>query len=251
MKHLDGYAGSENAVIADFLIRLGGTNPAGYPNYRLVESERVLEKIGGKWHDWDENLSIEERSETVRKVIPVIEKVTVAGKEVEVVVEKALLLPGNKPMRVVDEVREIPKYSHLDMPGWVLEKWYPAYLYGSQEDWYSHVIEGTTIPRLGPYPEDGRYEMITGPFPQLPSLSFLEQFVSYHRKRVRQALERDVRSYVNEARHRHEEAEKKRNEDLHKRILDKMSPLTSTSLEAGRWRNEMALKAGITSHMGN
>ena len=254
MKHLDGYAGRENAVIADFLIKLGGKNPAGYPNFRLVESDKILEKKGGNWHDWDESLAVEERAATIRKTFMVREEQVVPGtngKPVEVEVEKSIILPGNVPLRVVAEIREIPKYSHLDTQGWILEKYYPAYMFGSQEDWYSHLVPGTTIPRLGPYPVDGMYEMVAGVFPIYPPLSFLEQFLAYHAKKTRERQETDVRAYVNEALHRHELEEEKKRADAEQRIKDRLTLLTGTSLEAGRWRNEQAERAGIRSHMGN
>ncbi len=47
----------------------------------------------------------------------------------------------NKPLRVVTEMREIRKYPHAD--GWILEKWFPASAYGTQEEWYSYkAIDG-------------------------------------------------------------------------------------------------------------
>jgi hypothetical protein len=252
LKHLDGYAGPENTGIRDFLIRIGGRNPAGYPMFRLVDSEKVIEKMGGNWKDWDESLSVEERSPTVRKTFTVMEEATMPNGEVtEVAKEKSLILPGNAPIREVNEVREVPKYSHLDTQGWILEKFYPAYMFGSREEWASYVVPGTEIPRLGPYPADGRYEMVAGIFPAPPAHSFLEDFIAYHAKRAQEMQERDVRSYVNDAVHRAEEEDARKTEDARLHILDKIKPLLGTSLEAGRWRNEVARQAGIHSHMGN
>lgn len=251
MKHLDGYAGEENAEITDFLVRIGGRNQAGYPRYRLVVSGKVLERKGGEWNDWDENLAIEDRGKFIRKTFTVPEKVIILGKEVEVQTQKAIIVPGNTPIRTVTEVRTVPKYSHLDMQGWILERWYAAEVFGSPESWYSHVVPRTDVPRLGPYPEDGQYEMIAGVFPLAPSLSFLEQFIGFQQKRARELEEQDVRQVLADKIYAHEQQEEKQRQEAERRIRDLISPLLGTSLEAGRWRNQIAERAGIRSHMGN
>ena len=82
----------------------------------------------------------------------------------------------NKPIRVVTEMREVRKYPHAD--GWILEKWFPASAYGTQEEWYSYkAIDGFT-PMLGPYPERGDYEMIYGPWTKIPSTDVLQKLIS-------------------------------------------------------------------------
>lgn len=251
MNHLDGYAGNENTTIANFLVRIGGKSPSGYPRYRLVESDKVFERKGGEWQDWDENLAVEDRGKFIRKTFTVPEKVIILGKEVEVETQKSIIVPGNTPIRVVIEVRTVPKYSHLEIQGWVLEKWYPAAMFGLPEDWYKHVVPGTDVPRLGPYPENGQYEMIAGVFPLAPSLSFIEEFIGFQQKRARELEEQDVRQVLADKIYAHERAEEKQREEAEQRIRDLISPLLGTSLEAGRWRNQLAERAGIRSHMGN
>jgi hypothetical protein len=251
-KHLDDYQGRENPFLRDFLIKLGGKNPFGFPNFRLVESERVLEKKGGNWHDWDENLTADERAPIIRKTITVREEKEILGKIVPVDVERSIVLPGNTPWRVIAEVREIPKYSHLDTQGWILEKWFAPELFGGEEFWTSQIVPGTTVPLLGPYPERGVYEMIAGVFPFAPECSFLEQFISFHTKRSREMQESDARKVMNQKTDRLLAAEQQKNDEATQHILDKIKgPLLGTSLAAGRLRNEMAERAGIRSHMGN
>lgn len=251
MKHLDDYSGPEISTTRDFLIRIGGKSHAGYPNYRLVQSENVLEQKGGEWQDWDDNLAPEDRARFIRKIITFPQKQIILGKEVEVKNQRTILVPGNTPIRTVTEVRLVPKYSHLDTQGWILERLYPAEAFGLPEDWYAHVVPGTDVPRLGPYPADGQYEMIAGVFLQEPSISFLEQYIAFQKARTREMQERDVRSILNDKIYAHEQQEKKKRELAEQRIRDLISPLYGTSLEAGRWRNEVAIQAGIRSHMGN
>jgi hypothetical protein len=169
-----------------------------------------------------------------------------------VVEDRSIILPGNTPLRTVAEIRELPKYGHLETQGWILEKWFAPEMFGGHELWESAVVPGTSIPILGPYPERGLYEMIAGVFPIAPETSFLEQFISFHTKRSREMQESDARKVMNQKTDRLLDAEKKRTDEAHARILDKIKgPLLGTSLAAGRLRNEMAERAGIRSHMGN
>jgi hypothetical protein len=251
LKYPDGYAGDENRTISEFLVKIGGKSYNGYPNYRLVISEQVFERKGAAWHDWDDNIAVGERSEVVRKVVQVVETYTRGGQTFELVVPHSVMLPGNKPTRVVTEVRRVPKYSHLDLQGWILERWFPPSMFGSPESWYARKVSGSSVPMLGPYPSEGLYEMIAGVFPEVPSQSFLQEFIRFQRQRAQEAEERDARAVIAEKMARHEKAEANKAENLRMRIREMISPLVGTSLAAGRWRNTMAEKAGIRSHMGN
>ena len=260
--HIDGYTGPEDPRIRDWLIRIGARAKNGAPHYRLVMSDRVFEQRGGRFHDWDENLDAGERTPVMRKVVGVIEKVPVpknvrwnmgtTDAEMEVVVEKSVLIPGHRPTRIVTEMRTLPKYSHLDTVGWILERWYSPRDSGMiAAEWESIVVPGSQIPALGPFPKDGFYEMIAGIFPKVPSVTFLQQFIHYQTKWGRDAAAKDVRTAIYEKIRRLQKTEEKMRDELHARIRDLISPLAGTTLEAGRWRNEVAKKAGITSHMGS
>lgn len=254
-KHLDGYAGNENSHARKFLIRIGGRNEFGFPNYRLVESERVLERIGAEWHDWDDNLETDDRAQFLRKTFIVKEKKLVKVgkifKEVEADVEKSLLIPGNTPVRTVKEIRLVPKYSHLDEHGWILERYYGPEDFGSKAVWLSQVVEGTDIPRLGPFPGQGRYEMIAGIFPQVPGEDFMQQLVAYQKKKGDAQRAMDLRTIHYEKMRRHEKEEERKRELAQQKVKDLISPFFGHSLEAGRWRSRILEKQGIRSHMGN
>ena len=58
-------------------------------------------------------------------------------------------------------VRLEPKYVPLDR--WHIERWCPAEMYGSPDDWEratAEVVDGQTVAALGPYPSRGEYEHV-------------------------------------------------------------------------------------------
>jgi hypothetical protein len=117
-----------------------GNNPHGRPLYRFVWGPDRLEWVGGKYSDWDENTG-----SLIREVV---------------------------------EQRQIPKYSHLGVEHFFVERWYPAEHFGSKENWESKTVEredGISIPALGPYPAEGDYDYawtMEGPNGEYRDLTF-------------------------------------------------------------------------------
>ena len=100
-------------------------------------------------------------------------------------------------------VRLEPKYVPLDR--WHIERWCPAEMYGSPEDWEratAEIVDGQTVAALGPYPSRGEYEHVMtlagpgGEFVQLtPSVverlaQLIERSRELPRRAGRKALER-------------------------------------------------------------
>ncbi len=107
--------------VAHRLVRAGGSNRFGEPNYRAVWGWNRLAWIGGKF---------EERDPATGSFL-----------------------------REVVELRQEPKYPAVNR--WHIEKWLPPELYGSPRQWYAQTTErekGVSIPALGPYPSRGEYE---------------------------------------------------------------------------------------------
>lgn len=236
MNHLDRYAGPEPIRrVSDTLIRRGGRMGTGSPIYRLVRSEYVFEKVGGLWHEWDKNLNIADRGGIT----------TEEGKPVE---------SSFRPDRVVAELRETQVYSHFDEPGWVLERWYPGVFFGSPVAWESHKVPGSNIQLLGPFPTQGRYLCIAGPFPKPPSIGFIEDFIASWESR-RDSFPTDVEKHiqmrVEEATRLHEARTEHAIRENTERLEASVAPIDSTTLEAGRWRQKHFESAGHTSHVGN
>jgi len=108
---------------ARILERVAGKNPFGEPVYRLVWGQNRMEWVGGEWTDRDANTK-----RVLRKVI---------------------------------ELRQVPKYSHLGVNKWFVERWYPPEHFGTRAAWEARTIErvdGISIPALGPYPSRGEYD---------------------------------------------------------------------------------------------
>lgn len=242
MEYLDHYAGPKPPeMLSDTLKRAFGSFKVSgitYPVYRLVWSEHVIEKSGGVWQDWPDHVPIAERG----AMSPLLD-------------QYGHPQPMATPIRVVTEVREIPKYSHLDNPGWMVERWMPGSYFGGEEAWYAVVVPGTSVPRLGPYPKDGRYIERNGPFPNVPGTDFLIDCIQGDEKIIADIMAMAPDTYIRYRLNQAEERERKRQEKADEenlyRLKQRMSILTSTTLTAGVLRNRTAERMGITSHMGN
>ncbi len=219
------------------LQRVGGGNQKGQPIYRLVQADRVLEKIGASWEDYAENIPVADRGTIVTGAD--------GGPAVAV-----------RPLRTVVEVREVQRYPNLPEGSWVLERFMPAALYGTELAWYSirNCVPGTGVPLLGPYPEGGRYEMIGGPYPQMPGSNFLSDQVAFweaRRAEIPRDVEKHVRQKTYEGQRREEERRRKARAEKSAEIFDALTPIASNSLTAGAWRTKLAERGGFRSHIGN
>lgn len=221
-----------------FLKRYGGLNPYGLPKWRLVLSSDRLIKEAGVWSDWAEGLTTKEKGGL--NFTSMADQPGVAYQRYQ-----------NKPLRVVTEVRETQKYPQAE--GFILESWFPASTYGTREEWHSYKAEDGVTPMLGPYPEDGDWEMQFGPWDRVPSIDTLQQHISQHVSSInnRQGTPwaRAV-EYVQRAEYAAERADAKRKQEYEAQFNDVLTPMKSTSLAASRWRNELAARAGIRSHIG-
>lgn len=240
MAHLDGYCGPEpSKIISDVLKRRSGEAPGGYPVYRLVWSEHVFERIGGEWNDWSDEVAVEDR-----------------GRISDLVDAQGNPVPIARPTRTVVEIRTIPTYCGEEIQGWFLERWFPAHLFGSPEEHYADVVPGSNIPRRGPYPERGKYMTLTGPFPEEPSIDFLQDFISSRQQWFDSVRSQDIEAYVKNRVYEQQKAMDKKRKDTRNENLARIKELTKnilygSSLAAGRLRNKAAEMAGIRSHMGN
>ena len=215
----------------EFLERYGGKTPFGEPMWRIVLAQNVYWKLAGNFKIWDESLSLNERGGI---------DMWHGGKQFE-----------NRPLRVECGMVERKKYPHLE--GWILQKWYPASKY-SKTMWFAPencMADGT--PKLGPFPEYGDYELVSGPYPQIPTLSQLQLFISDHLRRLdemNQNVEQRILDNVYAAQQEEQEYEKRLEAKVDDYLTDKCSYIDSCSLEAGRIRTKLAEKIGIRTHVG-
>jgi hypothetical protein len=220
-----------------FLKSYGGMTPYGKPKWRLTVSEERLIKEAGIWTDWAEGLTTKEKGGLNFSPIPGQPGATYQRYQ-------------NKPIRVVNEVRETQKYPQAE--GWILEMWFPASFFGTPEDWYSYKADDGITPMLGPYPECGDYEMQFGPWRTVPSIDVLQGHIAKHSSSIANrkgtAFARAV-EYLQRAEYAKEKEEKRFREECAAEFNDVLTPMKSSSLAASRWRNRMAESIGIRGHI--
>ncbi|MDE2102630.1 MAG: hypothetical protein KGL39_35620 [Patescibacteria group bacterium] len=222
-----------------FIRRYGGVNPYGAPNWNLIVASDRLVKESGVYRDWAEGLSTAEKGGFNFEPNPAAPGCNFSRY-------------GNKPIRVVTEMREVRKYPHAE--GWILERWFPASSYGTPEEWYSYkAVDGVT-PMLGPYPERGAYEMLFGPWPKVPSTDVLQAYISSYASNIanrRGTPESRAQEYLLRYKYEEELAERRRKEEYAAWMTDELSPMNSLSLEASRWRQDLAKRTGnANEHVG-
>lgn len=226
-------------ALQNFLTRYGGRNPYGKANWRLLVASDRLVKEAGVYRDWSPGLTTAEKGGLCFEPDPGTPGCNFRRHE-------------NKPLRTVTEIREIRKYPHAE--GWVLERWFPTSSYGLPVDWYSwKAVDGVT-PMLGPYPERGDYEMIFGPWPRIPSTDTLERLISNYCAGIngrRGTRDSRIREAMVRYQYETELAEQKRKEEYLAWMRDELSPMKSGSLEASRWRQDLAKRTGHQNeHIG-
>lgn len=220
--------------VADYLVTIGGKTSFGEPMWRLVVAGNVVWKVaGGKI--WAQGLSIAERG------------------GFDFTAEGGGAAHSNNPIRdESDRLVERRRYPHLE--GWILQRWFPPSSY-SRTQWFApeNCLAGG-IPKLGPFPLFGDYEMIGGPIQRVPSKSELHTFISSYYRGLESrigSIEGRIREAMNAAEYERQKEEQRVRDLTDEYMRDKCSYLFSSSLEAGRVRTERAEKLGIREHVGN
>lgn len=234
---VDGYSGPEAQMTNDYLRKVGGDCYMGFPIYRVVYTKKLTVLSGGEWCDWDDSIPADERGSLVMGLY-------------------GSVVPDTKELRRVTEMRRVEKYPEFfHSPGWVMERWMNPLYFGTPESWHNNKVPGTDIPVLGPYPHQGGYILIGGPYPEAPTGPFLERLVEQWEAMRDEVLayttENWVRKRTFDANERHEQREEKWNRDASKANMAVLAPFFSTQLEAGLARQKAVEGAGITSHYGN
>ena len=109
--------------LADKLTELGGKNPHGQPNFRVMWGSSRLAWQGGVFHERDAE--------------------------------------GNL-LRVQVTHKLTPKYPDA-LNRWICEMWVPPEVFGTPESWEQETVEwreGQRIETLGPFPRQGEYEIV-------------------------------------------------------------------------------------------
>ena len=271
-------AGVAPLHIRKFLRQVGGVTPWGENRYRLVRAECVMRYCGARWTDWPDGIDLldqgglEFSEETVRTKHsfkdPTNPRKTITT---EMDVPAKVSLKSNQPLRVVEEMRWIRIYPNDK--GWMLQAWYPASFYSPQH-YEITVTNRPDLPLLGAFPSKGQYErqfrtmykkQFMETFPKMPGESWMERAIQHHESRISELnpnpeehdAARNVRMLLTleEMKTARESYEKMQRAELEDKIREKISPIFGSTLEAGRYREQLAQqcreKGVVLGHVGN
>ncbi len=145
------------AEVAEKLLRWGGKNSYGKPNWRVIRLENHLVQRAGVWTEYDpgtDMVQFEEREKDIR-----FETREIAPDAVRV------------------GIFWVPLYQ---VRGWGLERWFPPSSFGSKLQWESVLSQDNETPMMGPFPEHGDYFMLSGagPWEEIPLLESLRAAIS-------------------------------------------------------------------------
>lgn len=241
-------------AVRDLLLNVGGRNPFGEPNFRLCLASGIRKLQGAEWHTYRAGFTLRKK----REGMFVDEDGNICINEKFQPIE-----PPEKPISSRVEMRWIKTYPMLK--GWVLEEWHPAHKFGSPDEWSSYRVksrnpDGTetihNLNQLGPYPEHGKYMLcLPEGYPEVPPLNVLRVAINYVEacRAFWDKLTPDARRRLEEDSDLQRAAlhEKREQDEQMQMVRDMMSPMLSTSLEAGRWREQLAKRRGLKiGHVG-
>ncbi len=227
------------AHVQQVLRTTGGVTPTGLPKYRLVSAAHRLAPSGGRWVDWDEQLTTNERKEGERA-----------------------------PLRITTEVRMSPRYP-MQVSGWVLEKWCPPSDYGTPEKWYLPQVSGGTllwipedlryIAALGEYPYEGDYENIGYAFPNEGVTAAVLETAVGRFERGLDAMPSTPKGRVQRAIYQAKLMDEQKRTEARRHAMEMLDE-TDFAFNGAPWSggygakrsnsvNEFAKKAGVTSHI--
>ncbi|HLJ25311.1 MAG TPA: hypothetical protein VKY85_01225 [Candidatus Angelobacter sp.] len=219
--------------LAAFILRRYGTNPFNEPMWRVELAQNVYCRRAGLRKIWLPNIPVSERG-------GIIMSGAQRGQTHQ-----------HRPWTEVGGVWQRPKYPKAQ--GWILQRWYPAEMY-DQKTWMAPQNMTVWGPKLGPFPVHGDYELALGPFQELPTSSMLDEAIGeffamlYN---LPENIEVRQRMRVDQAEQAEQDEAKHISAFLDDYMKDKCSYIWSSSLEAGRIREEVAKRCGIREHVGN
>ena len=230
---LDPLRGTPSDV-TEKLLRWGGKNPHGQPNWRIIRLELHLVQRAGIWTEHD----------------PGTDMVQFEEKEKHVSYSTREIAP--------DSIRIgmfwVPLYQ---VKGWGLERWFPASAYGSRREWESVLSQDNETPMMGPFPVHGGYFLLSGggPWPEMPLLEDIRAAISQwenadhsHGVVDEEALVRAMQRETLECEEREQaEYDAFLNEVTYQR-LKHLGFIKGNPLLSG-FRNRLTARTGLTSHV--
>lgn len=261
--------------VRKWLRGIGGVTPWGENRYRLVLAQCLLQQQGARWHDWDVNTPLEDQgglefSPDTRKSKYVVRDPLNPAKHVliEADVPALVQLKRAHPLRIVEEMRWIIRYPKDH--GWMLQVWYSPSYY-SREHYDVTVTGRPDLPVLGEFPSKGQYERQFfylddkcekhETFSTMPGQSWMQRAIEHHEHTLAEKanespnVEWRMLRNLSEIKEAREHYERQQQAEFQAKIKDRIAPLFSNSLSAGRYREELAERCRALGmkigHVGN
>jgi hypothetical protein len=226
---IDSAERSTPSAVRRELARYGGLNQYARAHWRIVLSEERLVRRGGVFREMPSGE---------------VEQFQIAdGGRVQ--------YTPVKPERERSGYFDVPKYA---VRGWILERWFPASMYGDRASWESVKSSDGVTPMMGPYPSEGEYFMLAGPWAKIPEMADLKTAIAMH-IRMEEANPVSYEQRLLEEIHADLDLELKQYEKVMSDVAHfyetEVEPvMRGTSLAAGRIRNELAAMTGDRTHQG-
>lgn len=222
------------SAIRKALAEFGGYNRFNGANWRCIVAEDHLVLRGGVHRTMP--------SGDVKSVE--LEPVMVGGKRVYKMHHREV-----KPEKVETGWKRVPKWG---VKGWVLERWFAPETVNRTVWEDAKSTDGS--PMMGPYPEQGYYFMLAGPWEQMPELADLKTAIAMHIRMENEQPTSYAQMLLNEV-NGDLEAERKAYDkslaDLAHFYESEVAPVVKgSSLGASRIRQELANAVGDFSHQG-
>lgn len=220
--------------VTESLLRWGGKNPYGDPNWRIILAQNHLVQRAGMWTEFDDD--------------PEMVQFETVGNQVRYNTRQIA------PDAIRCGVFWVPLY---EVKGWILERWFPPEVYGDRQQWESALSQDNETPMMGPFPEHGGYFMLTGggPWGEVPPLEQVRAAIAQwengdhlHGRVDAEALELAMRD---DFQLQQDREQRKYDEFVKEVAYQRMSHLEfikGNPALAG-FRNRIVTQRGITSHV--
>lgn len=220
-------------ALRDRLKSFGGLNPYGSPNWRVCLAQSCTQVCGGIFHTMPDG------------------ELSIVDEEMQRDGSVKLVHKDIHPERVEHSSWMVtPKYPH---EGWILEIWFPAHMWGARDWWESRKAEDGLTPLMGPYPEQGDYWMLAGPWERAPEISDVESAIQQYRqaRATRPAnLEKHMQQKLKDAEEKKVKDRELRAQRYIELIEKEIAPIMrSMSLSAQRLRNQVQADLRQSAHL--
>lgn len=203
------------------LLDYGGKTPTGMPMWRLVKAGDCRILCQGEMHHFPR------------------------GVELDINI---------RPNRIEGGRFLLPRYRDITPTDWILQKWFPPWIWGSAVDWKgTRAMDGNTAMFVQEFPSAGDYYMLAGPWTTVEAAGDLRIAISLYLRREREKP-KDIEAAIL-VRMAEEKAEQQQKLEWLEREITRaeqaLDPVwKSTGRAAQQAREEAAAAMGLDGHFG-